>query len=178
MWSPDDKHIVFSSVRSGNSDIYMMRADGTQLRRLTENADMDRAPAWSPDGSKIAFVSGPNEGRDVYLVRIDGGKVERLTSDAHATNDALRWSPNGSYIAVQTAERENYDIQLVRMSDRERRVLASSPAVEIQFNWSPASDELTFISGRDGVEGVCVSDLTGKVRRLTTTASLNPMWSP
>lgn len=177
-WSPDDKHIVFSSARASNPDIYVMRADGTQPRRLTNDPAIDRAPAWSPDGSTIAFISGPSEGRDVYLARFDNGQVERLTTGAHATNDALRWSPNGSYIAVQTAEHDNYDIQIVRMSDRERRVLAGTPAVEIQFSWSPASDQLTFISGRDGGEGVYVTDLTGELRRLTTTPSLNPVWSP
>jgi Tol biopolymer transport system component len=177
-WSPDDSHIAFSSTRDGNPEIYVMRADGTQPRRVTNHATPDRGPAWSPDGSRIAFVSARDGDRDVYLVRFDDARLERLTTGAHATNDALRWSPNGSYIAVQTAERDNYDIQIVRVADHERWTVAGTPAFDGQFSWSPAGDQLAFISGRDGFDAVYVTDLTGKQSRLSTTSSLNPEWSP
>ena len=177
-WSPDDSQIVFSSMRDGNREIYVMRADGTQPRRFTNHAAADGSPAWAPDGSRIAFVSARDGDRDVYLVRFDDGRIERLTTGARATSDGVRWSPNGSYIAVQTAEGDNYDIQLVRLSDHERRIIAGSPAFDVQFSWSPASDQLAFISARDGTDALYVTDLTGKVSRLSTTSSLNPAWSP
>ena len=177
-WAPDDSQVVFSSTRDGDPEIYVMRADGTQLRRLTHHAGPDGSPAWSPDGSRIAFVSTRDGDGDVYLVRLDDGRLDRLTTGAHATKDALRWSPNGSYIAVQSAERDNYDIQLVRMADRERRTVAGTPAYDGQFSWSPASDQLAFISGRDGFDAVYVTNLAGKQSRLSTTSSLNPEWSP
>jgi len=176
-WSPDDSNIAYSSMRDGNQEIYVMRADGTQLRRLTNDSTPDRSPAWSPDGSRIAFVSGRDRNRDIFLVRFDDGRLERLTTGAHATNDAARWSPNGAYLAVQTSV-PNYDIQLVRMADRERRTVAGSASYDGQFSWSPASEQLAFISGRDGFDAVYVTDLTGKQIRLTTTSSLNPEWSP
>jgi TolB protein len=177
-WSADDSRIAFSSTRDGNPEIYVMRADGTQVRRLTKHAAWDARPAWSPDGSTIAFVSTRDRDRDIYLIRVDDGSVERLTTGAHATKDGVRWSPNGSLIAVQTAEHDNYDIQLVSMPDRKRRTVAGTPAYDGQFSWSSTSDQLAFISGRDGFDAVYVTDLTGKANRLTSTASLNPEWSP
>jgi Tol biopolymer transport system component len=177
-WSPDDSHIVFTSMRDGNSEIYVMRADGTGLRRLTNHAVRDGSPAWSPDGSRIAFVSTRDGAPDVYLVRFDDGRLERLTIGAHATNDLLRWSPDGSYIAVQTAARDNYDIHLVRIADHERTPVAGTSAFDGQYSWSPAGDQLAFISERDGFDAVYVTDLTGNQRRLTGTPSLNPEWSP
>jgi Tol biopolymer transport system component len=177
-WSRDDSHIAFSSARDSNAEIYVMGADGTDPRRLTNHAATDGRPAWSPDGSRIAFVSTRDGDRDIYLVRVDDGRLERLTTGAHATNDGVRWSPNGSYIAVQTAERDNYDIQLVRMADHERRTVAGTPGFDLQFSWSPAGDQLAFISERDGFNAVYVTDLMGKQSRLTTTPSLNPEWSP
>jgi TolB protein len=177
-WSPDDRHIVFSSTRDGNAEIYVMRADGTQPRRLTKDPAFDGSPAWSPDSSRIAFVSARDGDRDIYLARFDDGRVERLTTGAHATRDGVRWSPNGSYIALQTAERDNYDIQLVHMADHERRTVAGTPAFDGQFSWSPAGDQLAFISERDGFNAVYVTDLMGKQSRLSTTPSLNPEWSP
>lgn len=177
-WSPDDGRITFSSTRDGNPEIYVMRADGTQPRRLTNHAALDGSPAWSPDGSGIAFVSTREGAGDVYLVRVDDGHLERLTTGAHATKDALRWSPNASHIAVQVARGDNYDIQLVRMADRERTTVVGSPGFDGQFSWSPAGDQLAFISGRDGVDAVYVTTLAGKQSRLSATSSLNPEWSP
>jgi len=175
-WSPDGSQIVFSSTRDGNDEVYVMRADGTEPRRLTNHASLDRSPAWSPDGSGIAFVSTRDGDKDLYLIRAGDGKVERLTTGAHATNDQPRWSPNGAYVALQTAERDNYDIQLVRLADRVRRMVVGTRDYDGQFSWSPTSDKLAFISGRDGFEAVHVTDLTGKQIRLTTTSSLNPEW--
>jgi len=174
-WSPDDRNVVFSSTRDGNAEIYLMRADGTDPRRLTNHTARDVSPAWSPDGSTIAFTSARDGAGDVYLARVADGRVERLTTGAHATNDALLWSPDGTYIAVQTADRD-YDIQLVRMADRQRRTIAGTSAYEGQFSWSPAGDQLVFISERDGYNAVYVTDLTGKQSRLTTTSSLDPNW--
>ena len=173
--SPDGSQVTFSSMRDGNVEIYVARADGTNPRRITNNAARDGSPAWSPDGSKVAFVSTRDGSKDVYLARVDNGQVERLTTGANATNDGARWSPNGAYIALQS-DREKYDIHLVRVADRQHTTLAGSPAYDGQFCWSPASDQVTFISERDGFQGVFVTDLAGKVRRLTSTNSLNPEW--
>jgi Tol biopolymer transport system component len=73
--------IAFSSNRDGNTQIYVMDADGSNQTRLTSNSDIDWAPAWSPDGSKIAFTSTP--GRDgkweIYVMDADGSNQTRLT---------------------------------------------------------------------------------------------------
>jgi len=178
-WSPDDRQIVFSSARDGNPEIYLMRADGSALRRLTDHAAADGSPVWSPDGSRVAFVSTRDGGGNVYLLRLDDGRIERLTVDAHVTKDMPRWSPDGSYLAIQTAERGNYDIQLVRIADHRRTVVAGTPEFDGQFSWSSRGDRIAFISGRDGIDALYVADATGRgLRRLTTTSSLNPEWAP
>ena len=47
-WSPDGTRIAFSSDRDGDDEIYTMRSDGTDVRRLTVNDAWDGEPAWSP----------------------------------------------------------------------------------------------------------------------------------
>ena len=59
-YSPDGTQIAFRgdldlAEPSGDEEIYVMNADGTNVRQLTSNGDFDSAPAWSPDGTKIAF---------------------------------------------------------------------------------------------------------------------------
>ena len=59
-WSPDGRKIAFTSGHDGESEIYVMNADGSGQRRLTQQrGNATSAPAWSPDGRKIAFDSGP-----------------------------------------------------------------------------------------------------------------------
>src|SRR5258705_597860 len=51
------ERIIFVSTRDGNSEIYVMNADGTNQTRLTNNPADDQNPSMSPDSSKIAFTS-------------------------------------------------------------------------------------------------------------------------
>jgi TolB protein len=47
-WSPDGRHLVFTSSRSGTKDVYVMHADGSGQKRLTRNARNNFGPDWSP----------------------------------------------------------------------------------------------------------------------------------
>src|SRR5262249_29899631 len=56
-WSPDGSKIAFFSNRDGMDEIYVMDADGSNVKRLTNNLADDDNPEWSPDGRKILFDS-------------------------------------------------------------------------------------------------------------------------
>ena len=57
VFSPDGQKIAFTSTRDGNSEIYVMNADGTNQTRLTNNTAFDAWPSFSPDSQKIIFTS-------------------------------------------------------------------------------------------------------------------------
>ena len=74
--------IAFASTRDGNSEIYVMNADGTAQTRVTNDSASDATPAGSPGGHRIAFAStrdDPNS--DIYAMNADGTDVVRLTTN-------------------------------------------------------------------------------------------------
>ena len=97
-WSPDGCQIVFASVRvgnfgdenldTGNYDIYLMDAEGTNVRRLTEDPSNEILPVWSPNGQKIVFSSDREGNSDIYMINADGTNLRQLTN--HLADD---WGP-------------------------------------------------------------------------------------
>jgi hypothetical protein len=80
-WSPDGKQIAFESTMDGDREIYVMNADGSNIRQLTHNTLWDEGPAWSPDGTKLAFSSGADDAHlDIWTMNVDGSDPRQLTT--------------------------------------------------------------------------------------------------
>jgi TolB protein len=98
-WSPDGRRIAFGVLTGSSSssfEIYVMRADGSKLRRLTRNRVTDNCPSWSPSGRLIVFHRHARDGLpQLYLMRPGGSGLRRLSSDSGEGPD---WSPDGRSI--------------------------------------------------------------------------------
>jgi Tol biopolymer transport system component len=100
-FSPDGRRIVFRSARDGNDEIYVMNADGTGARRMTQHEAIDTMPAFSSGGDRIAFTSERDGDFELYLLQLnaDGspGRLERMTHspgrDMHP-----RFSPDDQWL--------------------------------------------------------------------------------
>ena len=92
-------HVFPLPCRGGVHQIYVMRADGTGVRLLTNLALGAESPTWSPDGFWLAFVAYTGEGkgisaREIYLMQIDGQPQVRLTHNAFDDTEVeWAWSP-------------------------------------------------------------------------------------
>jgi TolB protein len=100
-WSPDGTHIAYSSSRDGNTEVYIMAADGTAQRRLTDNPAEDDYPSWSPDGTRLAFTSDRDGNLEIYSMSPTGTNVTRLTT-APATDMLPVWSPSGERLLFRS----------------------------------------------------------------------------
>ena len=96
VWSPDGEYIAFQSIRDNSDhryDIYVMRKDGTDIRRLTSSPAHDRRPFWSPDGERIIFESNrdsEDSSYHIYIMNADGSQQERLIE---INSSAPVWRP-------------------------------------------------------------------------------------
>jgi Tol biopolymer transport system component len=94
-WSPDGSKIAFESNRDGNYQIYVMNADGSNVKRLTTDPSLeDSSPAWSPDGTKIVFTRNSGGQYDIFVMDADGTNQTRLTTDP-GWDGAPDWQPVG-----------------------------------------------------------------------------------
>jgi Tol biopolymer transport system component len=90
-WSPDSRQIAFTQCCK-TSEIYVVNADGSGLRQLTDNDDA--GPVWSPDGRSIAFMSGRDGNAEIYVMDADGDNQRNITENSENDVDPA-WSPRG-----------------------------------------------------------------------------------
>jgi Tol biopolymer transport system component len=142
--------IVFTSCRTGASEIWVMNADGTGQTQLTKDgakpggkcADSgSREPVWSPDGTKIAFMSYMNgvvgSSSDIFVMNPDGTGRINLTKFS-GFDDEPAWSPDGTKI-VWRSNRANNDAEVwVMNADGSNPVqLTNHAGVDDEPAWSP-----------------------------------------
>ena len=96
--------IAFDSAATLNRDVYVVRPDGSDLRRLTTELSADVQPTFSPDGHLLAFASDRSSGvMQIHLLDLATGKVSRVTNrPGGATNPAF--SPDGTRIGYRGAD--------------------------------------------------------------------------
>jgi TolB protein len=151
VYSPDGKTLAFESYnRQGVAGaIYLMGADGSNVRRLTPSDLGAHTPSWSPDGSKIAFSSNCCSGKnsDIWTIGSDGLGLTRVTAGCGRNcnpwdylNSFPSWSPDGRSIAfAQAMDTPNRGIWIVmepKQTIRGSRRLILPGA--IQPRWSHA----------------------------------------
>src|SRR6266581_1264850 len=205
-YSPDGKEIAFCSTRSGVSEIWKMKQNGTQQEQVTHLDGNVTFPDFSPDGSRIVFGgSAGGSNPDLWIVKSDGSGTTRLTSgpdvdifpvwtinaDAGVATQltfdpALKgqvpdWSPDGSKIAYNSGD----DIWIMNANGSDQHPLFVDPStIEFGPAWSPVGDQIAFVSfplGNLGARTIYVIDPDGTGKYAVHPGpgpQIVPAWQP
>lgn len=172
--------IAFSSTRDGNSEIYTMNPDGSNVVRLTFNTYAEDEPAWSPDGTHIAYrcFGNPSGNPGICLMNSDGSGQRRLTDGTQADEEPA-WSPDENSIAFA---RNVGLFQIFRMNadGSNPTQLTNLPTNNNHPSWSPDGVYIAFGSNFSfDFEIAKVPAAGGQVTNMTNSpgGDFNPAWS-
>lgn len=146
-WSPDDKQILFTrqirdagdTSHAANGEIFIMDADGKNLKRLTNRKGYDSGAEFSPDGKKIAFYGKTEEGNfEIFVMNADGSNVTNLTED-ELEDYSPSWSPDGKWLAYTKGNSKNYDVWIIHVETKIKTRLTYHPKRDESPVWKPAN---------------------------------------
>ncbi len=136
VFSPDGSRIAFISDRDGNVELYVMNADGTDLRRLTSTPGVEGSPSWTADGRQIVYASNATGNFQIWVIDADGSDPRQLTQEP-ASNFQPAVSPDGRTIAFTSDRDGNYDIYLMSIDGSNQRNFTRSQVHETTPVWFP-----------------------------------------
>ncbi len=196
-FSPDGKEVVFCSLRGAFplehlaleqraryekdpayfGDIYVMAADGSNVRRLTDAAGYDGGPFFSPDGERIVWRRFDESGMvaDVWTMRRDGSDKRRIT-DFKAMSWAPYYHPSGKYLIFTSNKLgfENFELFVVDAEGEHEPVRVSfTTGFDGLPVFSPDGKKLSWASGRtgDGKSQIFLADWNDEAARIALAAA-------
>jgi TolB protein len=179
-WSPDGRKLAVVLTRDGNSQIYVINADGSGApTRVSNSSAIDTEPNFSPDGQLLLFTSDRGGSPQIYGMPATGGPARRLTFEGNY-NVSPRFSPDGKSFAFVQRNGGRFNIAVQDLTARQVQVLTDG-AIDESPSFAPNGRMILYAStvGGRGILAAVSSD--GRVRqRLTETAGdvREPAWGP
>ncbi len=136
--SPDAEWLACATL-GAPEDLVLLRADGSELRRLTDDVHKDRHARWSPDGERLLLMSTRAGGWDYWTLRADGSELRRLTEIGEVAGAA--WSADGREVTVKMQTGPIYQVDAARLATPESARPLAMPAALTGFSpsaWSPS----------------------------------------
>jgi Tol biopolymer transport system component len=202
VWSPDGNQLAFDSNRTDHTpnnsrhvnDVFVMKPDGSDVKKLTDSKGVSGDAAWSPNGSLIAFDAdrGNRNGYSaIYVMQANGRKLRKITDPRPPMSDHKpRFSPDGTQLlfsrASGTADKAPAALFTVRLDGSGLHRLTSYSLHVDDSDWSPDGKRIVLEAypNPNAYGDIDVVDATGgSPTNLTRNppgqaGSADPAWSP
>ncbi len=172
--SPDGKWLAYDTNSPGQQ-LFIVRPDRSDERRLTHDSSRYRVPRWSPDGASLAFYSNRDGDWRAWSMRADGSHLELLSRTPQIYDPV--WSPDGKSLACDIGSSSTFSLLDLTRPLGERRPVPVLPAGNpfAPFSWSP--DGRRVVGLIDGKPGLFVySAATHALGNAIAEAGTWPSW--
>jgi len=182
--SPTGDHVVVRILEENLSKIYAMKSDGSDFHFVADGDEF----SWSPDGHQLALTTYVPEKQARYLrvVNIDGTNLREISIGG--SPEKCSWSPDGKRLAVieSRAERSSEpksDLVVISLDGTQKQIVVENQTLygQLDLNWSPDGEFLSFVSKFDGKSGVYVwstRETSRKRLRFFSGVEAPFSWSP
>lgn len=157
-WSPDGQWIAMSSDRPdttlvfdgekdfsfGHYDIFVLRADGSEIRRIASHEEAEEShPVWGPDSKQLAFVSDRTGVGNIYIAHIDSAEVVPITN-LLSSAQYIDWSADGKKISFNAFHKGALDVFVLQDPLLKRKEMADVPRTRFVKRLA-GEEEKTFV---------------------------------
>ena len=166
--------IYLSSRESGQFQIYAVRPNGKEFKRLTRVSGSFYAPELSPSGGWVVMAK---DGEGIWLMKPDGTNLHAIT-DANDIDPT--WSADGSMIAFASSRSGTRQLFVMNADGSNIQQVTNLENMGGRSSWSPDGTKLTFYAGPEANRNIYVINVDGtNLVQLTDGGdNLGPSWSP
>jgi len=178
-WTPDGKQLAAVLTKDGGSQIYLMNADGTNLRRITFSGGIDTEPFFTPDGQSIYFTSDRGGSPQIYRMPVGGGEAVRISFEGDY-NVSPRVSPDGKTLAYISRVSGRFQLMAMDLESKQIQTLTDGQRDESP-SFAPNGRIILYASDVEnrGVLAAVSSDGRFKQRLGIQAADVRePSWGP
>lgn len=181
-FTPDSKHVIFSSTASGGpAQLFGADIDGRNFRRITSSRAIEVEPKINPKtGTDLVDVSGRSGMPQIYHMNLEGADVQRLSAGTgEATNPA--WSPDGAHVAfawTKGFEPGNYNIFVMDVGSLQTVQLTANEGRNENPSFAPDGAHIVYACQRGRQSQIWVMNADGTGKHPLTQAGSNekPVW--
>ncbi|MES2180588.1 MAG: Tol-Pal system beta propeller repeat protein TolB [Pseudomonadota bacterium] len=178
-WSPDGNRLAIVLTYSGNSQVYIINADGSGLKQLIKSDAIDTEPTWSRDAKWIYFSSDRGGKPQIYKVSSAGGEPQRVTFEG-AYNVSPRLSPDGKSLAMIRNDGGKFRVALQDLASGQVQLLSEGGQDESP-SFAPNGRVLLYATRTGGRGALAAVSSDGRVKqRLSESGGdiREPAWGP